>query len=95
MTGSPDAAKVQRFRKRPVEVEAVQFTGPNWRECCRFIGAPTFDDDETLGDPDELYIDTLEGMMTASLGDWIVRGVQGEHYPVKPDIFEETYEPVI
>lgn len=38
------------------------------------------------------YIDTLEGQMKASIGDWIVTGVNGERYPVKPDIFEKTYE---
>ena len=42
----------------------------------------------------ELHIPTLEGAMTASPGDWIIRGVQGEFYPCKPDIFAETYEPV-
>ncbi|VNM35160.1 prophage Lp2 protein 33 [Streptococcus pneumoniae] len=40
----------------------------------------------------EMYIDTLEGVMKASPGDWIVTGVDGEKYPVKPDIFEKTYE---
>jgi hypothetical protein len=43
---------------------------------------------------EDLYIETLEGRMHASPGDWIVVGVHGERYPVKPDIFEKTYEPV-
>lgn len=42
----------------------------------------------------ELYIETLEGTMHASIGDWIITGVNGEKYPCKPDIFEKTYEPV-
>ena len=45
-------------------------------------------------DDDTLRIDTLEGTMIASAGDWVIRGVQGEHYPCKPDIFSATYEPV-
>jgi hypothetical protein len=45
-------------------------------------------------DPAHLSIDTLEGRMRADIGDWIIRGVQGEHYPCKPDIFDATYEPV-
>lgn len=43
---------------------------------------------------EEVKIETLEGIMTASPGDWIVKGVHGEKYPVKPDIFEKTYQPL-
>ena len=43
---------------------------------------------------EEVKIETLEGIMTASPGDWIVTGIQGEKYPVKPDIFEKTYQPI-
>lgn len=46
------------------------------------------------GDPEHLAIDTMEGTMRADVGDWIIRGVQGEHYPCKPDIFEATYDEV-
>jgi hypothetical protein len=78
-----------RFRKRPVEVEAVQWTGDNADEIERFAG----DAYETwLPSVDKVAICTLEGEMTASVGDWIIRGVQGEFYPCKPDIFEATYE---
>lgn len=42
----------------------------------------------------KIYIETLEGVMTATEGDWIIKGVNGEFYPCKPDIFEKTYEPV-
>jgi hypothetical protein len=81
-----------RFRKRPVVIEAVRFTGDNWRECCAFLG-----DDEYPEDTDTpLFLDihTLEGTMTCDLGDWIIRGIKGECYPCKPDVFAETYEPV-
>lgn len=114
-----------RFRKKPVEIEAMQWDGTlpsftaivDWsmgrqlgvkqpihyrsnsaapgcpglheagpfRYCCE-KGCQWSDDGPTLS------IDTLEGSMTAHPGDWIIRGVQGEFYPCKPDIFEETYE---
>ncbi|EFE65772.1 predicted protein [Streptomyces viridosporus ATCC 14672] len=78
-----------RYRKRPVEIEAVQFTDAASADQIRaeFGDGIRFD----IGC---LLIETLEGTMRANLGDWIVRGVQGELYPVKPDIFAATYEPV-
>jgi len=80
-----------KFRKKPVVIEAVKWTGDNFNRIRDFIGQshPI----HQLGD-DRLGIDTLEGVMTASLGDWIIRGVKGEFYPCKPDIFNATYEPV-
>jgi hypothetical protein len=80
-----------RYRKRPVEVEAVLFTGRNDEEVLSFIGDSGFNPSD--GRP-TIAIRTLEGTMTAEGGDWIVRGVKGEFYPVKPDIFAATYEPV-
>lgn len=82
-----------KFRKKPVEVEAIQFdwNADNWRACCQFIGAQYWEEAET---PPYLLIDTLEGQMMVSPGDWIIKGVKGEFYPCKPDIFEATYEPV-
>ena len=88
---------IQKFRKRPVVVEAVQLRWDTWDEICEFVPKEQFGggffvngDNQTLG----LRIRTLEGVMEAVEGDWIVKGVKGEVYPVKPDIFEETYEPV-
>lgn len=78
-----------KFRKKPVIIEAIQFTG-NDKECIEFC--PTAIDPET--DKPCLIIPTMEGDMTCSIGDWIIRGVKGEYYPCKPDIFEKTYEPV-
>ena len=80
-----------RYRKRPVEVEAVQWDGQNRAEIKAFVG-DALDDAWSVGG--YCFINTLEGRMNAAPGDWIIRGVQGEVYPVKPDIFEETYEPV-
>jgi len=81
------------FRKRPVVIEAVQFTGGNTVEVVNFIGSgyrvmPDYRD----ASKDVIFIVTLEGEMVATAGDWIIRGVQGEFYPCKPDIFEATYE---
>jgi hypothetical protein len=76
-----------KFRKKPVEIEAVQFDG-NFDEVERFVGG---DAEFREGN---LVIATLEGAMTASPMDWIIKGVQGEFYPCKPDIFDQTYEEV-
>lgn len=80
------------FRKKPVVIEAIQFTGDNLYEVGEFIGG--FEDEAEPGAiGDCVLIDTMEGVMRADIGDWIIRGVKGEHYPCKPDIFAATYEP--
>jgi len=79
-----------KFRKKPVVVEAVKWTGANVDEVLGFILAKG---SARRGAGNVLHIDTLEGTMTANAGDWIVCGVKGEFYPVKPDIFVETYDP--
>ena len=82
-----------KYRKRPVVIEAMEFTEEdkdrvlNWISCNCY---PIF----TNEDKPALKIQTLEGLMTANLGDYIIKGVQGEFYPCKPDIFAETYEKV-
>ena len=90
--------KITKFCKKPVEIEAVQFTQDadmnDDTECGVF---PWLDSHEVPYDfddcCDQIVIPTLEGDMRASVGDWIIRGVQGEFYPCKPDIFAATYEP--
>ena len=93
---------VRKYRKRPVVIEAIRWDGTE--ECLSVVLAWT--DFDAL--PDDgihvgrgigyvpalgtLDIPTLEGTMTASPGDWIIKGVQGEFYPCKPDIFAATYE---
>jgi hypothetical protein len=81
-----------RFRKKPVVIEAIQYLGfdVNGEECELFLGDSFW---THLPSQNKLEIRTLEGPITASEGDWIIRGVQGEHYPCKPDIFAATYEP--
>lgn len=86
------------YRKKPVVIEAIQFTGDNKQEVIDFMRIHNegngfhFEDIKDLS-PEKVYIHTLEGEVTASRGDWIIKGVQGEFYPCKPDIFEATYEP--
>ena len=91
------------YRKKPVVIEAVQWTGKNHREMFDFLTGKIDKPIETSGE--NFYIDhervigglvinTLEGEHFASIGDYIIKGVQGEFYPCKPDIFKETYEEV-
>lgn len=89
-----------RFRKKPVIIEATQWNGKNFDEVMMFIGENhghklTYENIEELAlVTGELHIRTLEGIMKVSLKDWIIKGVNGEFYPCKPDIFEKTYEKV-
>ena len=91
-----------RYRKKPVVVEAVRWDGNNVDEVMKFIDfnslpsvgvhVPGVGHTPALG---TLDIPTLEGTMTANPGDWIIKGVKGEYYPCKPDIFEATYEKAV
>lgn len=110
-----------RFRKKPVEIEAVQLLWSTWGEMCDHADVGKLEDGKAQGgyvDPSgafysepldlgdvpgdlraegwkiALAIPTLEGLMIGSENDWIIRGVAGELYSCKPDIFEATYEPV-
>lgn len=76
-----------KFRKKPVVIDAIQFNG-NFDEIEGFVGG-----DATFFQG-QLIVATLEGPLRAAEGDWIIKGVAGEFYPCKPDIFEKTYEPV-
>ena len=84
-----------KYRKKPVVIEAYQWTGDNTQEIINFV---SLDGKLSAEGSDNaiphLYIDTLEGRMTVTKNDWIIKGVQGEFYPCKPDIFEATYEEV-
>lgn len=82
-----------KFRKKPVVVDAVQWVGSNTVEISQFMDNPL----DNISSPPftgTLIIKTLEGDMRASKGDWIIKGVNGEFYPCKPDIFNKTYEKV-
>lgn len=84
-----------KFRKKPVVVEAVQFqdTPESITEISDWAGEDIAIDYGTPSGRPHLYVRTYEGTMHVSLGDWIIKGVAGEFYPCKPDIFEATYEP--
>lgn len=77
-------------RKKPVVVEAVLWTGSNWDELAEFTQNPHYRRIDRL--TNQLRIKTLEGEMSADKGDYIIKGVRGEFYPCKPDVFAVTYE---
>jgi len=89
---------MSKFRKKPVVIEAVQWTGDNLKEVIAFTGLHpsakkwSWEEYEQVVKTEGLKIFTLEGKMNADVNDWIIKGVQGEFYPCKPDIFEKTYE---
>ena len=85
-----------KYRKKPVIIEAIQWLGNNMKEIADFAGESA--NFEVANEKEKqlfnLSIQTLEGNMIASAGDYIIKGVNGEFYPCKPDIFEKTYEKV-
>lgn len=80
------------FRKRPIEIQAIQWTGENCDDVFAFLGYEHEPHEEPIA---EVTIGTLEGDMAASPGDWIIKGIRGEFYPCKPEIFAATYEEVM
>ena len=97
---------MNQYRKKPVVIEARQFETNNGNsehmdELVKWINDnpqdtfPRLTGDIASHDGTFIYIRTLEGTMTADCKDWIIRGVKGEFYPCKPDIFEATHEPVV
>ena len=97
------------YRKKPVMIEAVQFESVSFAggghysinfdtvaDLPKWLRNAMMDDDIFAheADPDFIFIKTFEGLMEAKPGDWIIRGVKGELYPCKPDIFAMTYDPV-
>lgn len=89
----------RNFRKKPVVIQAIQFDGLNGPRIETWSDGKVKDAPLTRGDPTDRFhdprtmtIETLEGTMTANAMDWIIRGVKGEYYPCKPDIFDATYE---
>lgn len=87
--------RVSQYRKKPVVIQAMQWTGDKpsalieWAQGLGGLTVGWVVDGATK----TVIIPTLEGYMTADPGDWIIRGVKGEFYPCKPDIFEATYDP--
>ena len=92
---------IKKYIKKPIEIEAIQLTENNIIEVFNFIDGENYEktksteelEDIVLGVTKQGYIQ-LEGIMIAGFGDYIIKGVKGEFYPCKPDIFESTYEEV-
>jgi hypothetical protein len=87
-----------RYRKKPIEIDAVRNTG-DWAPIIAFldsVGAARVPFGHrppiTRNDDGTLNIETPEGVMRADVGDWLIRGIKGEFYPCKPDVFDATYE---
>ena len=78
---------MKKYVKKPIVIEAVQYNGNNVQEILNFCGGTA-----VVGMLSEITIKTLEGPLHVSDGDFIIKGVEGEFYPCKPDIFEKTYE---
>ena len=83
-----------RYKKKPVVIEAIQWNGENANEIKEWCNKDKNNFNFVCGqtNPNQIEINTLEGVMLASIGDYIIKGIKGEFYPCKPDIFEETYE---
>ena len=82
-----------KYRKKPVIIESIRWDGGNLSEIEEFVGSRIITSYYDNGE-EFLIIKTLEGDMKAQKGDWIIKGVKGEFYPCKPDIFEQTYEKI-
>lgn len=80
---------IEKFVKKPIIIEAIKYDGTNKVEIQEFM-------DRYLDDTqdNQLKIETLEGVMLANIGDYIIKGVTGEFYPCKPDIFAKTYDKI-
>ena len=94
-----------KYRKKPVVIEALQLRWDTWDDMCEFAdvgklsegkpeGTNVDQDGNSLGEEIGMFIPTLEGLHLAKENDFVIKGVQGELYPCKPDIFEKTYEKV-
>lgn len=82
---------IAQYRKKPIVIDAVQYNGSNRNEIFDFCGKSCHNGNT---DSSLIIIHTLEGNMVLSINDYLIKGVKGEFYPCKPDIFEMTYERV-
>ncbi len=85
-----------KYKKKPVVIDAIQFKDDpdTLIEIQEFMGGGELRISYKNPDNPVIKIETLDGVMDAAIGDFIIRGVKGEYYPCKPDIFEQTYEPI-
>lgn len=95
---------IKKYVKKPIEVESIQLTKENIIEVFDFLDGANYKETKSVEELEDfsqmmlkqgyIEIETLEGYMKANFGDYIIKGVKGEFYPCKPDIFESTYEEV-
>ena len=85
---------MMRAMKKPIEVQVIQFDGWNWRECYQFMSNEPLMFTCDVRKEEYIMIKTLEGNMRCDIGDYIIKGVKGEFYPCKPDIFKDTYDAI-
>lgn len=87
----------KRYRKKPLEISAIKYTKKNRATIIKLLGEKCrhqfMDDDGCPQEAANLGIQTLEGEVLCRLGDYIIKGIKGEFYPCKPDIFEASYDP--
>ena len=83
-----------KYRKKPVEIDAIQWVSDNIEQVYEMLGDNLIINTDEDKDEVKHFINTLEGKMEMSWGDYIIKGVKGEFYPCKPDIFELTYEKI-
>lgn len=83
-----------RFVKRPIVIEAMQFNEANAPDIVEWGQRSVTLVEGRTSDKEWLEIFTLEGVMTANYGDWIIKGINDEFYPCKDDVFKKTYDPV-
>ena len=81
---------IRKYIKKPVIIEAIRYNGENKVEVQGFVGKYL----DYVPYTKKLKIETLEGVMEARVGDYIIKGIKGEFYPCKPDIFKQTYEEI-
>lgn len=95
---------IKKYIKKPVQIEAIQLKEDNIIEVFDFLDEANYKEIKSVEELEDfsqmilkqgyIEIETLEGMMKASFGDYIIKGIKGEFYPCKPDVFEATYEEV-
>ena len=84
---------IKKYKTKPCEIEAVKWEGNNFKEIIKFTNGKSRMELMFSGSY-ELVIETLEGSMMASVGDFIIKGLRGEFYPCKPDVFHKKYEEI-
>ena len=80
---------MKQYRKKPIIIEAIQYDGMNQKEIYAFAKGYAF-----IKPSSQLVIHTLEGEMLVSISDYVIKGVNGEFYPCKPDIFNKSYDEI-